>query len=55
MVSNQAVKMHRKKKTKEVQRMICLIWDRYDDLEIDEQQLLEAISRFMAFSIPEDE
>ena len=55
IVSNRAVKMHRKKKTKEVQRMICLIWDRYDDLEIDEQQLLEAISRFMAFSIPEDE
>ena len=55
IVSNRAVKMHRKKKTKEVQRMICLIWDQYDDLEIDEQQLLEAISRFMAFSIPDDE
>ena len=55
LVSNQAVKSHRKRKTKEVQRMICLAWEKYDNGTIDAMLLIEEVSHFMAFNAPNDE
>ena len=55
LVSNQAVKSHRRRKSKEVQRKICLAWEKYDNGTIDAMLLIEEVSHFMAFNAPNDE
>ena len=49
LVTNQDVKLHRKKRTKYVQQKICDLWDLYDQGHIEPMAFLEAIGRFMAF------
>ena len=49
LVTNQDVRLHRKKRTKYVQQKICDLWDLYDQGHIEPMAFLEAIGRFMAF------
>ena len=52
LVSNQAVKLQRRKQTTETQAQISELWDKYDADLIEENEFISVLSSFMAFKVP---
>ena len=50
-VSNQAIKILRKKQTYETQAKISELWDKYDTEVLDDNEFIATVSQFMAFKV----